>query len=71
MNSEQHDKDDRVGELATDLDDLALNVEELQVDPPPHVDQAQLDTIKKALEEASDATDELINEQTEESPVRT
>ena len=66
MNSATHDKQDRLGQLATELDDLALNVEELQVDPPPHIDQAHLDTIKTALEEASDATDELINEQTEE-----
>ena len=54
-----------IGELATELDDLALTVEELQADPPPHVDQDHLDTIKNALDDASDAADELIEQQSE------
>jgi hypothetical protein len=55
----------KLDELASDLDDLKTTVEELQVDPPSHVASEDLDPIADALEQATDATDEL-DEQAEE-----
>ena len=55
-------KPDEIGQLATELDDLALAVEELQADPPDGVNPQHLDAVKDALDEASDATDEIVNE---------
>ena len=57
VNSDEHDQ---IGELATELDDLSLTVEEIQADPPPGVDPAHLDAVIDALEEASDATDNIV-----------
>jgi hypothetical protein len=55
-------KPDEIGELATELDDLADTVEELQADPPAGVNPEHLDALKDALDEASDATDDIVNE---------
>jgi hypothetical protein len=56
------DEQDQIGELATELDDLSLTVEEIQADPPPGIDPAHLDAVIDALEEASDATDNIVTE---------
>jgi len=55
------DKQDQIGELATELDDLSLTVEEIQADPPPGTDPA-LEAVIDALEEASDAADKIVTE---------
>jgi hypothetical protein len=55
-------KPDEIGELATELDDLVVTVEELQADPPEGVSSEHLDAVKHALDEASDATDDIVNE---------
>ncbi len=58
MSAERHDK---IDELASDLDDLTLTVEELQDELPSESEAEPLRTIKAALEQASEATDELGN----------
>ena len=51
----------KLEELATDVDDAAEVVEELQAEP--EVDTSEkLDELKKTLEEASDTLDELHDE---------
>jgi len=55
-----HDND-RLRELANNIDDAALVVEELQEENPPRAEEQTLDTIQDALERASDATDELFS----------
>jgi hypothetical protein len=59
MNSDQRDS---IGELATEIDDLAVTVEEIQADLPPGVDATHLETVREALEKASDATDDLLTD---------
>lgn len=56
------DKQDQIGELATELDDLSLTVEEIQADPPPGTDPAHLEAVIDAFEEASDAADKIVTE---------
>jgi hypothetical protein len=51
----------KLDELASDLDDLTVTVEELQDQLRSESDAEPLQTIKTALEQASDATDELGN----------
>ena len=51
----------KLDELASDLDDLRVTVEELQDELPSESDTEPLKAIKTALEQASDATDELGN----------
>jgi hypothetical protein len=52
-------REDKLGELAAELDDLKISVEELKEDPPDHVEKKDLDTILTSLDEATDTTDEL------------
>jgi len=52
-------KEDKLGELAAELDDLKISVEELKEDPPDHVERKDLDAILTSLDEATDTTDEL------------
>ena len=59
----QTDSDDQINEIADDLQDLKTNVEELQTDPPAHIDPDSLDGLKNALDEAVGATDELEEQQ--------
>ena len=49
----------KVEELASDLDDLATTVDELQIDPSLEPDSANLHKLERALEDATDATDAL------------
>lgn len=55
----------KIGELATELDDLAISVEELQAELPPGDDVARLESVRAALEQASDTTDEIISDEDE------
>ena len=64
----EHTKEDDVDEinrLTSDLEDLKITVEELQVDPPANVDPENLEAVKGALQQASDATDRIEDEQEE------
>ena len=53
---------DKIDYVASDLDDLKLSVDELSADPPPDVEPKTIDTLKRALEDATDATDDLENQ---------
>ena len=59
---------DRINDLTSDLEDLKTTVEELQVDPPANVDAESLQAVKAALQQATDATD-AIEDQQEESAI--
>jgi predicted nucleic acid-binding Zn-ribbon protein len=49
----------KIGELASDIDDLTTTAEELQDDATNHVDAEELERLQRALAQASDATDAL------------
>ena len=51
----------KLGELATDIDDASDTVEELQHAPAPDAPE-KLAEVHKTLEEASDAIDDLVDE---------
>ena len=51
----------KLEELATDVDDAAEVVEELQAEPDVDASE-KLDELKRTLEEASDTLDELHDE---------
>jgi hypothetical protein len=51
-----------LNELATDIDDASLTVEELQDVPEINVDE-KLDELHKTLEDASNTIDELEDEE--------
>ena len=65
MTIRQADSDDRINEVASDIQDLNTTVEELQSDPPSDIDPDSLDRLKNALDDAVDATDELEDQQDE------
>ena len=54
----------KLEELATDVDDAAEVVEELQAEPEVHTSE-RLGELKKTLEDASDTLDELHDEDDE------
>jgi hypothetical protein len=56
-----NDNRDKIGEVAADLDDLRRSVDELKYDPPANVHQPTIDALKQALEDATEAVDELEN----------
>ena len=55
----EDNRQDKLDDLATDLDDVKLTVEELKDNPPDHVQKHDLDAILTAVEEATDKADEL------------
>ena len=57
------EKQDKIDELTSDLDDLIVTVEELEIEQPADGDGESLKTIRTALEQASAATTELENRQ--------
>ena len=59
------DDEDKINNLTSDLEDLKTTVEELQVDPATNVDAESLQAVKAALQQASDATDEIEDQQEE------
>jgi hypothetical protein len=61
--SSDKDKSDKIDEVANGLDELTTTVDELQDDPPDDVRPSTIDTLKRALEKASDAADEVENQQ--------
>ncbi len=56
-------RDDTINELAAELEDLTVTVEELQIAPPANVEQKSLKSVKDALDQASAATAELESQQ--------
>jgi hypothetical protein len=56
------DDRDKIADIAADLDDLGTSVDELKYDPATNVHQPTVDALKQALEDATEAVDELENE---------
>jgi len=52
---------DKVDEVAETIDDLKTTVDELKDEPPDNVEPQTVDTLKEALERATDAADALEN----------
>jgi outer membrane murein-binding lipoprotein Lpp len=50
---------DKINDVASSLDDLAVTVDELKYDSTAPVRPETLDTLKNAIEEAADAADAL------------
>ena len=65
MTIRQANSDDRINEVANDIEDLKTTVEELQIDPPSDIEPDSLDRLGNALDDAVDATDELEDQQDE------
>ena len=59
------DAADKINDLTSDLEDLKTTVEELQVEPPANVKAESLQAVKAALQQATDATDEIEDQQEE------
>ena len=59
--------DDKINALTSDLEDLKTTVEELQIDPLTNVDPESLEAVKGALQQATDATDAIEDQQEESS----
>ena len=71
MRTIPNDDEDKINDLTSDLEDLKTTVEELQVDPPTNVDAESLQAVKAALQQASDATDEIEDQQDEDATSET
>jgi len=52
----------KIDEMAEDLDDLGVTVDEIK-DDPGDIDEKKLDKVKGALDRATDAVDEIENEE--------
>ena len=65
MEKSQDDDIDKVNDLTSDLEDLKTTVEELQVDSSTKIDRKSLEAVKGALQQATDATDEIEDQQEE------
>jgi hypothetical protein len=61
------DDNDKVDELTSGLDDLKTTVEELQIETATGIDAGQLEAVRSALEQASDAADEIQQERDSDS----
>jgi hypothetical protein len=53
---------DKIDDVANDLDNLSTTVDEIKHDPPADVEPAAIDTLKHAIEKATDAVDVLENQ---------
>jgi hypothetical protein len=53
---------DRIDDIANDLDDLKLSVDELKADPPLDVEPKTIDSLGRALEDATEAANDLENQ---------
>ena len=71
MRTIPNDDEDKINDLTSDLEDLKTTVEELQVDPRTNVDAESLQAVKAALQQASDATDEIEDQQDEDATSET
>ena len=56
------DEFDKVDEVADGLDDLKMTVDELEDDMPAGTEHKTFDALKKAVEKASDAANDLEDE---------
>jgi hypothetical protein len=63
MTTRQADNDDKINEVANDIENLKTTVEELRNDPSSDLDPNPLKRIENALDDAVDATDELEDQQ--------
>ena len=52
----------KIDEMAEDLDDLSVTVDEIK-DEPGDIDEKKLNKVKGALDRATDAVDEIENEE--------
>jgi hypothetical protein len=52
----------KIDEIAEDLDDLSVTVDEIK-DDPGDIDEKKLNKVKGALDRATDAVDEIENEE--------
>ena len=52
----------KIDEMAEDLDDLSVTVDEIK-DDPGDIDEKKLNKVKGALDRATDAVDEIENEE--------
>ena len=52
----------KIDEMAEDLDDLSVTVDEIK-DEPGDIDEKKLNKVKGALDRATDAIDEIENEE--------
>jgi hypothetical protein len=57
------DHDDRIDELTSELDDVTRTVEELEESPLPEENRESLGVIKSALEQATEAAEDLEDRQ--------
>jgi len=53
---------DKVEDVATELDDVKLAVEELKDEPPPGAKPDTVDALHQAVEKAIEAADQLDNQ---------
>lgn len=53
------EKSEKIDDAANDLDELKTTVDVLEDDPPDAADPNTIDTLKQALERASEAIDDL------------
>jgi hypothetical protein len=58
-----NDDRNKISEVADGLDDVAVTVDELKYDPSARLRPGTIDTLKKAIEEATDAVDELDDQE--------
>jgi len=58
---------DKIDELASTIDDMKTTVDELATeDPLPDADATNLNVIQTALDRASDAADDLVEDERDE-----
>ena len=60
---------DKFDELTDGLEELKTTVEELQIEKPTDIDAGRLETVKSALERASDAAGEIEDGQDSNAPI--
>lgn len=63
MTTRQADNDDKINEVANDIENLKTTVEELRSDPSSDIDPDPLARLENALDDAVDATGELEDQQ--------
>ena len=63
MTTRQADNDDKINEVANDIENLKATVEELRSDPSSDIDPDPLARLENALDDAVDATGELEDQQ--------
>jgi hypothetical protein len=59
-------QEDKIDELASTIDEMKTTVDELSADLAPDADVTNLNAIQKALDRASDAADDLVEDERDE-----